>query len=155
MLGTLATDVKKVPAEHAPAQPKPLPPMGQCSDSARRPLAERIVIWNGRLRRATTAEELLARYEGARTTCEVPDWRAQSALLGLIQGKVRTEGGAETLLARFAGEIPWAHLDIAGTAWNLGRAYAEKGGSGWGVRLLVSLADAVAADAPDGEGAGT
>jgi leucyl aminopeptidase len=46
-------------------------------------------------------------------------------------------------LAPFAGETPWAHLDIAGTAWSLGRAYAEKGGSGWGVRLLVELASAL------------
>jgi leucyl aminopeptidase len=37
------------------------------------------------------------------------------------------------------------HLDIAGTAWNLGRPYAEKGGSGFGVRLLVELATAHAA----------
>jgi leucyl aminopeptidase len=43
-------------------------------------------------------------------------------------------------LAPFAGDVPWAHLDIAGTAWSLGRSYAEKGGSGWGVRLLVELA---------------
>jgi leucyl aminopeptidase len=43
-------------------------------------------------------------------------------------------------LAPFAGDVPWVHLDIAGTAWSLGRAYAEKGGSGWGVRLLVELA---------------
>jgi leucyl aminopeptidase len=49
--------------------------------------------------------------------------------------------GAE-FLARFAGETPWVHLDIAGTAWNLGRSYAEKGGSGFGVRLLVELASA-------------
>jgi leucyl aminopeptidase len=47
---------------------------------------------------------------------------------------------AAEFLARFAGETPWAHLDIAGTAWNLGRPYAEKGGSGFGVRLLVELA---------------
>ena len=38
---------------------------------------------------------------------------------------------------RFVGDVPWAHLDIAGTAWDTGRAYAPKGGSGWGVRLLV------------------
>jgi leucyl aminopeptidase len=49
--------------------------------------------------------------------------------------------GAE-FLARFAGETPWVHLDIAGTAWNLGRSYAEKGGSGFGLRLLVELASA-------------
>jgi leucyl aminopeptidase len=51
--------------------------------------------------------------------------------------------GAE-FLHRFAGEVPWAHLDIAATAWNLGRPYAESGGSGFGVRLLVELAGAVA-----------
>jgi leucyl aminopeptidase len=51
--------------------------------------------------------------------------------------------GAE-FLRRFAGDTPWAHLDIAGTAWNLGRPYAETGGSGYGVRLLVDLAGAVA-----------
>jgi leucyl aminopeptidase len=53
---------------------------------------------------------------------------------------------AAEFLHRFAGETPWAHLDIAGTAWDLGRAYAEKGGSGFGVRLLVELASAVADD---------
>ncbi|HEY5198793.1 MAG TPA: leucyl aminopeptidase [Solirubrobacteraceae bacterium] len=69
----------------------------------------------------------------------------------LIKGKyadidnapeVRKAGSitAAEFLKRFVGETPWAHLDIAGTAWNLGRAYAEKGGSGFGVRLLVELA---------------
>jgi leucyl aminopeptidase len=47
---------------------------------------------------------------------------------------------AAEFLRRFAGDVPWAHLDIAGTAWDLGRPYATKGGSGWGVRLLVELA---------------
>ena len=51
---------------------------------------------------------------------------------------------AAEFLHRFAGDTPWAHLDIAGTAWDLGRAYAEKGGSGYGVRLLVDLAAGVA-----------
>jgi Mg-chelatase subunit ChlD len=80
------------------------PAMAQCSDSARRPLAERIVLWQSRLRRATTAAELIERYEGARTTCEVPDFRAQAALLSLVQAKVRTEGAAEALLAHFTGQ---------------------------------------------------
>jgi len=43
-------------------------------------------------------------------------------------------------LSNFVGEVPWAHLDIAGSAWDLGRAYAPKGASGYGVRLLVELA---------------
>jgi leucyl aminopeptidase len=47
---------------------------------------------------------------------------------------------AAEFLRRFAGDTPWAHLDIAGTSWDLGRPYAPKGGSGFGVRLLVQLA---------------
>ncbi len=43
-------------------------------------------------------------------------------------------------LSNFVGGTPWAHLDIAGSAWDLGRAYAPKSASGYGVRLLVELA---------------
>jgi leucyl aminopeptidase len=43
-------------------------------------------------------------------------------------------------LSNFVGDTPWAHLDIAGSAWDLGRAYAPKSASGYGVRLLVELA---------------
>ena len=45
-----------------------------------------------------------------------------------------------TFLSHFVGDTPWAHLDIAGSAWELGRAYVGKGASGYGVRLLVDLA---------------
>jgi leucyl aminopeptidase len=51
-------------------------------------------------------------------------------------------GGA--FLSNFVGETPWAHLDIAGSAWELGRPYVGKGASGYGVRLLVELARASA-----------
>ena len=47
---------------------------------------------------------------------------------------------AAEFLHRFVRDVPWAHLDIAGTAWDTGRAYAAHGGSGWGVHLLVALA---------------
>ncbi len=47
---------------------------------------------------------------------------------------------AAEFLQRFVGDVPWTHLDIAGTAWDTGRAYAPTGGSGWGVHLLVALA---------------
>jgi leucyl aminopeptidase len=53
--------------------------------------------------------------------------------------KAGTITGA-TFLSHFAGETPWAHLDIAGTAWELGRAYVGNGASGYAVRLLVELA---------------
>jgi leucyl aminopeptidase len=49
---------------------------------------------------------------------------------------------AAEFLHRFVGEVPWAHLDIAGVAWDTGKAYAPKGGVGYGVRLLVELASA-------------
>ena len=39
---------------------------------------------------------------------------------------------------------PWAHLDIAGVMNDLGLPYAAKGGSGFGVRLLVDVARGVA-----------
>ncbi len=48
-------------------------------------------------------------------------------------------GDAE-FLHRFAGDVPWAHLDIAGTAWESERPYAPEHGCGYGVRLLVELA---------------
>jgi leucyl aminopeptidase len=47
---------------------------------------------------------------------------------------------AAHFLSRFVGDTPWAHLDIAGAADDAGRPYAPKGGSGFGVRLLVELA---------------
>jgi leucyl aminopeptidase len=51
---------------------------------------------------------------------------------------------AAEFLKRFTGDVPWAHLDIAGTAWGAGRPYAAKGGSGFGVRLFVELARSLA-----------
>jgi leucyl aminopeptidase len=60
--------------------------------------------------------------------------------------KAGTITGA-TFLSHFVGETPWAHLDIAGSAWDLGRAYVGKGASGYGVRLLVDLARSYAVGA--------
>jgi leucyl aminopeptidase len=53
-------------------------------------------------------------------------------------------GGAITaggFLAAFAGEMPWVHLDIAGTAWvdRPSKPYQARGATGVGVRLLVEL----------------
>jgi leucyl aminopeptidase len=53
-------------------------------------------------------------------------------------------GGAITaamFLKEFAGDTPWAHLDIAGTAWvDDVKPWAPKGASGVMVRTLVELA---------------
>jgi len=47
---------------------------------------------------------------------------------------------AASFLEEFVGETPWAHLDIAGTSWDVGREYVGSDASGFGVRLLVELA---------------
>jgi leucyl aminopeptidase len=52
---------------------------------------------------------------------------------------------AASFLEEFVGETPWAHVDIAGTAWEVGREYTGNEASGFGVRLLVELARAQAA----------
>jgi|TARA_B100002003_G_scaffold236114_1_gene251753 leucyl aminopeptidase len=52
-------------------------------------------------------------------------------------------GGAITagmFLKAFSGGLPWAHLDIAGTAWHEeAQAHHTKGATGVGVRLLAAL----------------
>jgi leucyl aminopeptidase len=47
---------------------------------------------------------------------------------------------AASFLEEFVDGVPWAHLDIAGTAWDVGREYVGSGPTGFGVRLLVELA---------------
>jgi len=58
---------------------------------------------------------------------------------------IKNTGGREAgtitaacFLSRCVDDIPWAHLDIAGTAWNMkGTEVSTKGGTGAGVRLVV------------------
>ena len=53
-------------------------------------------------------------------------------------------GGALTaglFLREFSGDVPWAHLDIAGPARaGSDDGYIVRGGTGFGVRTLVELA---------------
>ncbi len=51
---------------------------------------------------------------------------------------------AAHFLGNFVGDVPWVHMDIAGTAWELGRPYVGKGASGFGVRALIELASRTA-----------
>ncbi|HUQ38901.1 MAG TPA: leucyl aminopeptidase [Acidimicrobiales bacterium] len=54
-------------------------------------------------------------------------------------GQAGTIAGA-LFLERFVGDTPWAHLDIAGTARSEeDSGFLSKGGTGYGVRLLVEL----------------
>jgi len=61
----------------------------------------------------------------------------------IVNSTAERSAGAATaaeFLHRFTGDVPWAHLDIAGAAYDNGKPYTPKGGAGWGVRLLVELA---------------
>ena len=51
-----------------------------------------------------------------------------------VAGRAAGAVTAAKFLQRFVGDVPWAHLDIAGTAWKSG---AAKGGTGRPVPLLV------------------
>ena len=53
---------------------------------------------------------------------------------------------AASFLERFAGEQPWAHVDILSTAFlDEDRDYLARGATGYGVRMLVELASGLAA----------
>ncbi len=47
---------------------------------------------------------------------------------------------AAEFLHHFAGDVPWAHLDIAGVADDVKRPYYDRGATGFGVRLLTEFA---------------
>ena len=59
----------------------------------------------------------------------------------------KTRGGGSIVAGLFLSEfvapgIPWAHLDIAGTAWRAEGVEGDltPGGTGWGVRTILELA---------------
>jgi leucyl aminopeptidase len=48
---------------------------------------------------------------------------------------------AALFLKQYAGELPWAHLDVAGTAWaDEAKPWQARGATGVGVRTLTELA---------------
>jgi leucyl aminopeptidase len=75
-------------------------------------------------------------------------------ILNAVEARKAGSITAACFLRRFVGDVPWVHLDIAGTAWDLTRPYAAKakGGSGFGVRLLSDLAEALAGHVPGDSG---
>lgn len=59
-----------------------------------------------------------------------------------IGGKAGGSITAAAYLLKCVGDTPWAHLDIAGTAWDYTKkSYIPKGPSGFGVRLILSFID--------------
>ena len=70
-----------------------------------------------------------------------------SVFADLKNSNLRGVGGpiyATSFLQEFAGEGPWAHVDMAGPGlltWSRGDYLSQVGGTGWGVRLIVELAE--------------
>jgi leucyl aminopeptidase len=79
--------------------------------------------------------------------CELPLYEEYEELIKGDITDIKNAGGryagaitAALFLKRFVGEMPWAHLDIAGPAMPASEsAYIPKGGSGVGVRLLTDM----------------
>lgn len=84
--------------------------------------------------------------------CGEPIWRLPLGEMYVKQIKsqiadIKNTGGkpagcitAAEYLHQFVGKTPWAHLDIAGTAWDFTeKSYVPKGPSGFGVRILIEF----------------
>jgi leucyl aminopeptidase len=54
--------------------------------------------------------------------------------------RVGLASAAAEFLHHFAGDVPWAHLDMYAVAFNGRAPYLDGGATGWGVRLLCELA---------------
>lgn len=90
---------------------------------------------------ADTAGELMWRLP---ITEEVTTALKSSNIADLRQIGAKPYGGAlfaAAFLREFVAEVPWAHLDIAGPAFNDGGAkdYTAPGGTGAAVRTLIAL----------------
>lgn len=67
----------------------------------------------------------------------------QSEIADLVNSGGRPAGActAASFLKEFAGPLPWAHLDVAGTAWSEdAKPWQPKGATGVAVRTLAELA---------------
>ncbi|MEA2420158.1 MAG: leucyl aminopeptidase [Thermoleophilaceae bacterium] len=61
-------------------------------------------------------------------------------LQNAAEARVAQSNYAAEFLRQFVDDRPWVHVDIAGTAWGMGRNYVGKGASGFGTRMLIELA---------------
>ena len=99
-------------------------------------------------------DDAAARYESGAYLAANPDWHMEDSpwkaanIARLLEETapafataVEVGCGAGLILQEFVADgIPWAHIDIAGPAWSdADDADLTKGGTGFGVRLLVDL----------------
>ncbi|MDO8136966.1 MAG: leucyl aminopeptidase [Candidatus Brocadiales bacterium] len=99
-----------------------------------------------------TSEELKNRLRAAgeavwERVWELPLWEEYGEQIKSEIADLKNTGGKEagaitaaSFLSKFIDGYPWAHLDIAGTAWAEKEGpYVTKGATGAGVRLLVEM----------------
>jgi leucyl aminopeptidase len=92
---------------------------------------------------------LQAGEQTAERVWQLPLWDEYREMVKSETADVRNTGGtrnagaitAAAFLEVFVGDYPWAHLDIASTAWREGNlsAYVPAGATGVGVRLLTHM----------------
>jgi leucyl aminopeptidase len=92
-------------------------------------------------------DELATALQQAGESAQDPCWRmplddeyadglkSNFADMGNVAGRAGGSITAAKFLQKYVGDMPWAHLDIAGTAWKGG---ASKGATGRPVGLLVN-----------------
>ncbi len=98
-------------------------------------------------------DDLASEVDGAGATTGELVWRmplhpeykeiTTGRVADLVNASEKRKAGtiyAGSFLEEFVDGTPWAHIDIAGTAWDVGRAYTGDGATGYGVRLLVEVA---------------
>jgi leucyl aminopeptidase len=67
--------------------------------------------------------------------------KSEIADMANVGGRPAAVCTAATFLREFAGDLPWVHLDIAGTAWaEEAKPWQPKGATGVAVRTLAELA---------------
>ena len=88
--------------------------------------------------------------EAVRTESQVADVLQHNAV------RWGSAGFAAAFLDEFTGDVPWAHLDIAGPAWNGGGPWGHvpAGATGFGVRTLVEYAAGLARERAEADQAG-
>jgi leucyl aminopeptidase len=114
-----------------------------------------------------TDEEMMARLRAAgecsaERVWQLPLFAEYSKQIKSDFADIKNTGGREAgsitgaaFLKEFVAEVPWVHLDIAGTAWTReAKPYVPKGATGVGVRLLLeALHDLPAAAKPPAKAA--
>ena len=66
--------------------------------------------------------------------------RSEIADMMTVGGRPGGASTAAAFLREFTGDLPWVHLDIAGTAWaETRKSYQPKGATGVAVRTLIDL----------------